>query len=85
MKLVFHPQAWDDYVAWQGTSEALSQRLGQLIEAIVADPHHGMGKPQALKDDLADFWSRRITAEHRIVYRVENDELLIAQCRQHDD
>ncbi|NJS35270.1 MAG: Txe/YoeB family addiction module toxin [Brachymonas sp.] len=83
MNLVFHPQAWDDYVGWQQGDKMVLRKLNQLIRDIQRDPFDGIGKPEALKNDLSSFWSRRITDEHRIVYRIEEDELIIAQCRGH--
>ena len=81
----FHPQAWDDYLWWQQNDRQVLRKINQLIRAIQRDPWDGIGKPEALKNDLSGFWSRRITEEHRIVYRMEDDELIVAQCRGHYD
>ena len=83
MKLSFHTQAWDDYLWWQQNDKQLLKRLNALIRDIERDPFSGMGKPEALKHNLRGFWSRRISDEHRIVYQVQDDTLVIAQCRGH--
>jgi toxin YoeB len=85
MILAFHPQAWEDYLHWQKEDRMILKKINQLIRDIQRDPFDGIGKPEALKNDLSGFWSRRITDEHRIVYRIEDDELIIAQCRGHYD
>jgi toxin YoeB len=83
MKLVFSDQAWDDYLCWQETDRKIVQRINALIRDIRRAPYEGIGKPERLKHALAGYWSRRITEEHRLVYRVEGDALLIAQLRYH--
>lgn len=83
MKLVFSEQAWDDYLYWQKTDKRLLQRVNQLIREMQRTPFEGVGKPEPLKHALAGYWSRRITEEHRIVYKVADDSLLIAQIRYH--
>jgi toxin YoeB len=83
--VTFHPQAWDDYLYWQKIDKALLRKVNQLIQDIRRDPFDGLGKPEPLKSNLSGFWSRRITDEHRMVYCIENDELIIAQCRGHYD
>lgn len=83
MKLVFADAAWDDYLYWQQHDRKTVQRINQLIQATRREPFAGIGKPEALKHALAGFWSRRITDEHRMVYRVEGDALQIAQLRFH--
>ena len=83
MKLVFADQAWEDYVHWQKQDRKMVERINKLIQDVKRDPFSGVGKPEALKHALAGFWSRRITDEHRMVYRVEGDALLIAQLRYH--
>jgi toxin YoeB len=79
----FEDAGWDDYQFWQKEDRMILKKINQLIHDIQRDPFDGIGKPEALKNDLSGFWSRRITDEHRIVYRIENDELIIAQCRGH--
>jgi toxin YoeB len=84
-QIAFHADAWEDYLAWQTIDRAGLKRLNQLIRDIQRDPFVGPGKPEPLKHALAGFWSRRITAEHRIVYTVTDKEIVIAQCRGHYD
>ncbi len=81
MKLVFADGAWDDYLHWQKQDRRMVERINKLIQDVRRDPLGGVGKPEPLKHALAGFWSRRITDEHRMVYRVEGDALLIAQLR----
>jgi toxin YoeB len=69
MILAFHPQAWEDYLHWQKEDRILLKKINHLIRDIQRDPFDGIGKPEALKNDLSGFWSRRITDEHRIDYR----------------
>ena len=83
MKLVFSEEAWDDYLFWQKQDKAVLRRINELILACKRDPFVGIGKPEPLKHALAGFWSRRITEEHRMVYKPEKDALLIAQLRYH--
>lgn len=83
MKLTFSEQAWEDYLHWQKTDKKLVQRINGLIKEITRTPHTGMGKPEPLKNALSGYWSRRINDEHRIVYKVVADELLVAQLRYH--
>jgi toxin YoeB len=83
MKLIFAPQAWEDYLYWQNHDKKLLSKLNGLIKEISRTPFEGTGKPEPLKGDLTGWWSRRINREHRIVYRVTGDALQIAQCRYH--
>ena len=83
MKLVFTEQAWEDYLYWQHQDRRMVERINKLIKEVQRDPFAGIGKPEPLKHALAGFWSRRITDEHRLVYRVDDDALLIAQLRYH--
>ena len=83
MKLVFDEDAWDDYLYWQQHDRTLLKKLNRLIEECTRTPFDGTGKPEPLRGDFSGWWSRRITEEHRLVYRVEADSLLIAQCRFH--
>lgn len=88
MKLVFAEQAWEDYLHWQATDPNTLERLNTLIRECTRTPFQGMGKPEPLKGDLKGWWSRRITLEDRLVYRVSGkgdaQQLEIAQCRMHD-
>lgn len=83
MRLVFAELAWEDYLYWQKQDRKLVERINELIEATARDPYSGVGKPEPLKHALSGFWSRRINEEHRMVYRVEGDQLQIAQLRLH--
>nr|MBL8411838.1 Txe/YoeB family addiction module toxin [Dechloromonas sp.] len=83
MKLVFAEEAWEDYLYWQKQDRKMLERINKLIRDIQREPFAGVGKPEPLKHALAGFWSRRITDEHRIVYRIEGDELQIVQLRFH--
>ena len=83
MKLVFSDHAWEDYLYWQKNDRKMLERINQLIQEVKREPFSGMGKPEQLKHALSGFWSRRITDEHRMVYRVETEALLVAQLRHH--
>ena len=83
MKLVFHGRAWEDYLYWQATDAKLLARINTLIKECCRTPFAGLGKPEPLRGPLSGWWSRRITKEHRLVYRPTEDALLIAQCRYH--
>lgn len=83
MKIIFSETAWEDYVYWQKTDKKMLSRTNELIKAIMRTPFEGIGKPEPLKHGLTGYWSRRINDEHRIVYKVQDDSLLIAQCRYH--
>jgi len=83
MKLTFSTKAWEDYLYWQSTDKKILKRINLLIKDIQRTPHESIGKPEGLKHGLAGYWSRRINDEHRIVYKLKNDTLLIAQLRYH--
>lgn len=83
MKLVFADAAWDDHLSWQQQDCKMLNRINGLVQAVKRDPYRGVGKPEALRHALAGYWSRRITDEHRMVYRVVGDALQIAQLRYH--
>ena len=83
MKLVFAEKAWEDYLYWQKTDKKILKRINTLIKDITREPFEGIGKPEPLKHALSGYWSRRINDEHRIVYKVQDDALLIAQLRYH--
>ncbi len=83
MNLTFAPKAWDSYLYWQKTDKAIVKRINALIKDIRRSPFEGIGKPEPLKHALSGFWSRRINDEHRIVYKVTEDNILIAQLRYH--
>jgi len=81
VKLIFAEEAWEDYLYWQNQDRRMLERINKLIRETQREPFEGIGKPEALKHALSGFWSRRITDEHRMVYRAEGNELLIAQLR----
>lgn len=83
MKKVFSDQAWEEYLYWQKQDKKILRRINELIKEIERNPYQGIGKPEPLKHSLAGYWSRRITAEHRIVYSIEKDSIRIAQVRYH--
>ena len=83
MKLIWSEQAWDDYLYWQDADKRMVKKLNELIKETRRTPFEGKGKPEPLRHNLAGFWSRRITAEHRFVYSVTDEALLIAACRYH--
>jgi toxin YoeB len=83
MKLVFAEHAWEDYLYWQRTDKKLLKRINTLIKDIQREPFDGIGKPEPLKHALSGYWSRRINDEHRIVYKIDNESVLIAQLRYH--
>jgi toxin YoeB len=83
MKLVFSEHAWEDYLYWQSRDKRVVKRIPQLIQAIKREPFTGIGKPEPLRHGLSGYWSRRIDEEHRIVYKVSDDSLFIAQLRYH--
>lgn len=83
MKLTWSEEAWEDYLYWQDTDKKTVKKINELLKDASRTPFEGKGKPEPLKHNLAGFWSRRITAEHRLVYAVSTDALLIASCRYH--
>jgi toxin YoeB len=83
MNLVFSPQAWEDYQHWVQTDRKLVKRINELFKDAVRNPYSGIGKPEPLRHALSGFWSRRISDEHRMVYRMAGKNLEIAQLRFH--
>ena len=83
MKLVFAELAWEDYLHWQQQDRKMVDRINKLMRETQREPFSGIGKPEPLKHALAGFWSRRISDEHRMIYRIEGKELQIAQLRYH--
>ncbi len=83
MKLIFSEHAWDDYLYWQKTDKKIVKRINRLVKEIQRTPYEGIGKPEPLKHALIGYWSRRINHEHRIVYKIEDEHVLIAQLRHH--
>ena len=83
MKLIFSEQSWEECLYWQATDRKVLARINTLIRDIQREPFSGLGKPEPLKHGFAGYWSRRINDEHRIIYKVQGDSVLIAQLRYH--
>ena len=83
MQVCFSDKAWENYIYWQQNDFKLLERINELIKDIQRQPFTGIGKPEPLKFELRGYWSRRINHEHRLVYKVENKIVYIAQCRYH--
>jgi toxin YoeB len=85
MRILFSKNAWQDYTSWQPEDKKMLRKINDLIKDIQKKPYEGLGKPEPLKFDLAGLWSRRIDREHRLIYQVLKDDLLIYSCRYHYD
>ena len=83
MELVWLPLGWEDYLYWQQNDKKILKRTNLLIKDAMRDPFDGIGKPEPLKANYMGWWSRRITGEHRLVYKAENNRLIIMKCRYH--
>ena len=83
MTVIFDDDAWEDYLYWQRTDPKILKRINALTKEIQCSPYEGVGKPEPLKYNFAGYWSRRISDEHRLVYQVKDDAVLIAQLRYH--
>lgn len=83
MEVVFLDQAWDDYLYWQNHDKNILKEINNLLKDIDRDPFKGAGSPEPLKHQLSGYWSRRITLEHRLVYRMEERQIRVLQCRYH--
>jgi toxin YoeB len=83
LKLIFSDHAWDDYLFWQKTDKQILRRINNLIKDTMRNPFEGIGKPEPLKHALTGYWSRRITDEHRFVYKASENAIEIAQLRYH--
>ncbi len=83
MKLVWDETAWSDYLWWQQQDRKILKRINLLIADVLRNGNEGIGKPESLKPGFQGYWSRRITDEHRLVYKVVEDEVRVAQCRYH--
>ena len=79
----WHIDAWEDYLHWQKNDKKIFQKINELIKQIIREPFSGAGKPEPLKHALEGYWSRRITQEHRLVYKASNNGIHIVQCRYH--
>ena len=84
-RIIFSKNAWEDYTSWQNQDKKTLKKINSLIKDIQSSPYEGIGKPEPLKYDLAGLWSRRIDHEHRLVYSIEKEDLLIYSCRYHYD
>jgi toxin YoeB len=85
MRITFSINSWEDYLSWQKDDKMILKKINHLIKDIQRTPYHGLGNPEPLKYDLSGFWSRRIDREHRLVYQVFDNEILIYSCRFHYD
>lgn len=83
MKKVWDDSAWNDYLYWQQTDKKILNRINELIKTAERTPFSGIGKPEPLKDNLKGYWSRRIDEKHRLVYKIQDETLIIIQCRFH--
>ena len=83
MRLVFTPHGWDDYQWWVANDKATLKRVNRLLDEIVRSPFEGIGKPESLRHILANCWSRRVDEEHRLVYLVDHDDIVVLQARFH--
>jgi len=83
MNLIFADEAWEDYLYWQKNDKNILKRINTIIKEIRREPFAGIGDPEPLKYNWSGYWSRRITKEHRIVYKIKENAVFIAQCRYH--
>jgi toxin YoeB len=83
VRLVSTPHGWSDYLHWQSVDKKMVKRINGLIEDTLRDPFAGIGKPEPLRHVLQGSWSRRIDGEHRLVYTVEDDDLVVLEARYH--
>jgi toxin YoeB len=83
VKIIFSEHAWEDYLYWQRSDKKILRRINKLIKEVMRTPFQGLGKPEPLKHSLSGYWSRRINDEHRIVYKVSEEAIHIAQLRYH--
>jgi len=83
VNITFSEKAWDGYLHWQTQDKRFLKKLNALIQKTTRTPFEGTGKPEPLRNDLSGWWSRRIDNEHRLVYRIKDGVLEIAQCRYH--
>ena len=79
----FHKKAWEDYLYWQKTDKQILKKINELIKDVIRNPYDGIGKPEPLKSELSGFFSRRINSEHRLIYTIIDDDIIIVQCRYH--
>ena len=85
MKYIFVDESWEDYLYWQTTDKKMLKRINDLLKDIARNPYNGIGKPEPLKHKYQGYWSRRINEKHRLIYKIREEEILIAKCRFHYD
>ena len=85
MVYVFVEESWEDYLYWQKTDKRKVKKINDLLKDISRTPFEGLGKREPLKHKYAGFWSRRIDGEHRLIYRIDENQIQIAKCRHHYD
>lgn len=85
MKFKFVEESWEDYLYLQKTDKQILKKINELLKSISNPPFEGIGKPEPLKHQFQGFWSRRINQEHRLIYKVDGDDIIIAKCRNHYD
>lgn len=85
MKYIFEDESWEDYLYWQKTDKKILKKINDLLKDISRNPNEGLGKPESLKHKYSGYWSRRIDLEHRLIYKVVDNEIWIAKCRFHYD
>ncbi len=85
MKYLFVDESWEDYLYWQKTDKNVLKRINLLLKDISRNPFAGIGKPEPLKHNYRGYWSRRITDEHRLIYKIDKDEIQVIKCRFHYD
>ena len=85
MKYIFVDESWEDYLYWQKTNKKNLKRINDILKSISREPFSGIGKPEPLKHKYRGLWSRRIDGEHRLIYRVKDNEIHIVKCRFHYD
>ncbi len=83
MNISWTEDAWQEYVDWQTQDKAILKKINSLVKDIIRNGNYGIGKPEPLKENLSGMWSRRITEEHRLIYRLEDNELMIYSCARH--
>lgn len=85
MRFIFVEESWDDYLYWQKTDKKILTKINDLMKDISRTPFSGLGKPEPLKHKYKGYWSRRITDEHRLIYKIQDNEIIVAKCRFHYD
>jgi len=83
MRILWDERAWEEYLSWQAEDRKTLKRINSLLKDIQRNPFVGIGKPEPLKENLSGWWSRRIDEANRVVYKVENEVVIIASCKNH--